>query len=141
HQPPFNRRGRRPASPAWIRIVPGRDARLGVARSPAHAATALLGPFPSQRAARGVVEAIQEAVPVARCSDPRRHPSGCAFGETGRCVAPGLPERRPAHDGLLAWLQEAVAGGGAALLEELDAQTAARAGTLRSVLRSAPDAM
>src|SRR5207249_3657161 len=104
HEPPYNRPGRRPVRPGWVRIVPGPLARLAVARSPAQAAGALLGPFPSQRAAREAVEAIQDAVPVARCSDPRQHPSGCAFGEMGRWVAPCLPEGRAAHDGLLAWV-------------------------------------
>jgi DNA polymerase III subunit epsilon len=141
HQPPFNRRGRRPPAPAWVRILPDRVARLGVVRSPAHAPSALLGPFPSQRAAREVLEAIRDAVPVARCSDPLRHPSGCAFGETGRCMAPCLPERRPGHDGLLAWVEGAVAGGGAALLEELDARMAAGAEMQRNDLRSDADAM
>lgn len=128
HEPPFNRadrvghRSQRPPRPAWVRIVPGQVPRLAVVRSPAHATSALLGPFSSQRAAHEAVEAIRDAVPAARCADPRRHPSGCAFGHTGRCLAPCLSERRPAHDRLLAWLQEAVASGGSEVLEALDAR-------------------
>jgi hypothetical protein len=114
-----------------VRIVPGRTARLAVTRTPRLAGDALLGPFPSQRAARDVLDAIQDAVPVARCADPRRHPAGCAFGEMGRCVAPCLPQGRPEHDRLLVWLRQAVADGGGPLLDRLDALMNARAGMLR----------
>jgi DNA polymerase-3 subunit epsilon len=131
YQPPYNRRGRRIPKPAWVRIVPGRTARLAVTRTPKLAVDALLGPFPSQRAARGVIDAIQDAVPIARCSDPRRHPAGCAFGEMGRCIAPCLPGRAPEHDRLLSSLQEAVDAGGAELLDHLDHLMNTRAGMLR----------
>jgi DNA polymerase-3 subunit epsilon len=131
HRPPYNRRGKRPPAPAWVRIVPGRIARLAVTRTPRLGCDALLGPFPSQRAARDVLDAIQDAVPVARCADPRRHPTGCAFGEMGRCAAPCLPQGRPEHERLLTWLREAVAEGGGPLLDRLDALMNARAGMLR----------
>jgi DNA polymerase-3 subunit epsilon len=49
----------------------------------------------------------------------------------GRCIAPCRPERRPAHDRLLAWVEHAVEDGGGLLLDRLDALMRARADALR----------
>lgn len=95
HQPRYNRRNRRSGrSPVWIRVAEGKVPRLVITRKASDQAPPLLGPFTSQKQAKGVLDALSDAYPLPRCSDPRKHPNGCAFGQMGRCMAPCLTGRQ-----------------------------------------------
>lgn len=68
HQPRFNRRGRRAIRPHFVRLSLGeRFPRLSVVRSDAGAGIHL-GPMTSQSEAKAVLESIQAALPIRRCT-------------------------------------------------------------------------
>ncbi|MCP2260097.1 DNA polymerase-3 subunit epsilon [Streptoalloteichus tenebrarius] len=89
HQPRYNRRSKFPHRAWWVVLTDEAFPRLSVVREPRETA---LGPFSSRNAAQEAVEALQDVVPVRRCTlriSPRR-PDGrpCALAEIGRCGAP-----------------------------------------------------
>ena len=93
YEPKYNRRGktwRRNAyitidpTEAWPRVKIVRAARPGDGRI-------YLGPFVSSARARLVKEALEEAVPIRRCTTPMRAGTRfapCALADMGRCLAP-----------------------------------------------------
>jgi DNA polymerase III subunit epsilon len=91
HEPRYNRRGKTWRKYAYLRIDTSEAfPRIKVVREPA-AVGAFLGPFPSSRHARLAKEALEEAVPIRRCTKSMgrsTHFSPCALAEMNRCVAP-----------------------------------------------------
>jgi DNA polymerase-3 subunit epsilon len=92
HQPRYNRRSRNPGKVHWVVLTDEAFPRLSVVSVPSAAAAMCLGPFRSRSDAALAVEAMQDAVPVRRCSQRirRRDPDGtpCALAELGKCGAP-----------------------------------------------------
>jgi DNA polymerase-3 subunit epsilon len=91
HEPKYNRRGKVWRKYAYLRLDPA-DAfpRLRVVREP-RGGGAYLGPFPSSRHARLAKEALEDVVPIRRCTTPMRASTrfaACALAEMGRCAAP-----------------------------------------------------
>jgi len=92
HQPPYNRRSRKPGKISWVTLTDEPFPRLSIVRTAPTRAAACLGPFSSRLAAQTAVEALQDAVPIRRCTarirrvDPDGSP--CALAELGRCGAP-----------------------------------------------------
>jgi DNA polymerase-3 subunit epsilon len=92
HQPPYNRRSRKPGKISWVTLTEEPFPRLSIVRTAPTRAAACLGPFSSRLAAQTAVEALQDAVPIRRCTarirriDPDGSP--CALAELGRCGAP-----------------------------------------------------
>jgi len=66
-QPRFNRRGKKPLRPSYVKLTNERFPRLTVTRTPA-ASDVTLGPFHSSAAAQLVCEAIETVVPLRRCT-------------------------------------------------------------------------
>jgi len=66
-QPRFNRRGKKPPRPSYVKLTNERFPRLTVTRTPASGDTTL-GPFHSAAAAQLVCEAIETVVPLRRCT-------------------------------------------------------------------------
>jgi DNA polymerase-3 subunit epsilon len=91
HQPPYNRRSRSPGKVSWITLTDEAFPRLSIVRS-VPSTLECLGPFTSRLAAQTTVEALQEAVPIRRCTARIRRiaPDGspCVLAELGRCGAP-----------------------------------------------------
>ncbi|SHF45108.1 DEDD exonuclease domain-containing protein [Streptoalloteichus hindustanus] len=89
HQPRYNRRSKFPHRAWWVVLTDEAFPRLSVVRAPRPTA---LGPFSSRNAATEAVEALQDVVPVRRCTTriSARRPDGrpCALAELGRCGAP-----------------------------------------------------
>lgn len=89
HRPRYNRRSKEPHRAWWLVLTDEAFPRLSLVRQPRDGA---LGPFPSRRGAQAAMEALQEAVPLRRCTEriPAREPKGkpCALAEIGRCGAP-----------------------------------------------------
>jgi DNA polymerase-3 subunit epsilon len=89
HRPRYNRRSKEPHRGWWLVLTDEAFPRLSLVRQPRDGA---LGPFHSQRAGQAAMEALQDAVPLRRCTDriPAREPQGrpCALAEIGRCGAP-----------------------------------------------------
>lgn len=112
HQPRYNRRSKRAAHPVWIALTDEPFPRLSVVRDPREKVR--FGPFPGREAAQLVVEALQEAFAVRRCSSRlsvRRPSAACALAEMGRCPAP-CDHRisRDEYGAVIAPLAEALAG-------------------------------
>jgi len=124
HAPPFNRRGK-----AWRRYVylkldlAEAWPRLKVVRQ-VKGEGAYLGPFRSRREAERAKEALEEVVPIRRCTRSMGKStrfSPCALADLGRCAAPcddrvtsegydslvqGLRSALIRPDGLLAALED-----------------------------------
>ena len=92
HQPPYNRRSRRPGGVCWVALTDEPFPRLSIVRSPPRQTAACLGPFSNRVAAQVAVDALQEVVPIRQCTTRirRRSPDGtpCVLAELGRCGAP-----------------------------------------------------
>ncbi|MFB9902448.1 DEDD exonuclease domain-containing protein [Allokutzneria oryzae] len=89
HRPRYNRRSTNPHRRWWVVLTEEAFPRLSVVSSPRAGA---FGPFSSHGAATEAVEALQDALPVRRCTQriPARAPKGapCALADLGRCQAP-----------------------------------------------------
>jgi DNA polymerase-3 subunit epsilon len=100
--PPFNRTGKRGKN-WYLKVAAGTRARASPVRCPKEDGSLYLGPFPSVRVVRTLLDALRDAAPIHRCSDPGRC-TGCVFSEMGRCVG----EDRGRHGTILAELAEAL---------------------------------
>jgi DNA polymerase-3 subunit epsilon len=91
HEPPYNRRGTTWRRYTYLKLDTSEAyPRLRVVREP-NGGGVFLGPFPSSRHARLAKEALEEAVPIRRCTTPMRaftRFAPCALAEMGRCPAP-----------------------------------------------------
>ncbi|MBK5224655.1 MAG: DEDD exonuclease domain-containing protein [Acidimicrobiia bacterium] len=91
HEPRFNSQVKRSSSYTYVKITVERFPRLSITKSVRPDGAVYLGPLPSNRAARLVVEAIQSAVPIRRCtarptSTPRAAP--CTAAQLGVATCP-----------------------------------------------------
>ena len=93
YEPKYNRRGKTWRRYAYLKIDPAEAfPRLKIVRaaSPSDGCT-YLGPFTTSSAARLAKEAIEEILPVRRCTtamSARTRFAPCALADMGRCVAP-----------------------------------------------------
>ena len=86
-RPQFNRAQRGRFKPAFLRLSAERFPRLVMARAPT---TGALGPV-TRATADAVREAIEEALPIRRCTDRigiKTRFAHCVLAEIGRCAAP-----------------------------------------------------
>jgi DNA polymerase-3 subunit epsilon len=91
--PPYNRSGKRRRS-WYLRVEPRRGkARLATARIPKDDGSIYLGPLPSMRVARVLLDAFRDAARIHRCTDPKRCTS-CPFGDLGTCAGADAAEQR-----------------------------------------------
>jgi DNA polymerase-3 subunit epsilon len=92
HQPPYNRRSRKPGGGCWVTLTDEAFPRLSIVRTPPERSACSMGPFPSRQAAQTAIEALQDAIPIRRCTTRirRNDPDGspCVLAELGRCGAP-----------------------------------------------------
>lgn len=92
HDPPYNRRSKRPDRLPWVRLTDEAHPRLSIVREVPPGAIAV-GPFSSRSTAQLAVEAMQQAIPLRQCTRrlpivPRSDAQGCMLAEIGRCSAP-----------------------------------------------------
>jgi DNA polymerase-3 subunit epsilon len=92
HEPRYNRRGKTWRRYAYLKVDP-REAfpRLKVVHGTRADGATYLGPFANSARARLAKEALEEVVPIRRCSTAmaaRTRFAPCALAEMGRCVAP-----------------------------------------------------
>ena len=91
--PPYNRAGKGRASWYLKVTVTARVPKLATARVKREDGSAYVGPVASARAARALMEAVRDALPVHRCREPAAC-RGCAFGEMRACVGPDMELHR-----------------------------------------------
>jgi DNA polymerase III subunit epsilon len=82
--PPYNRSGRRRSSWYLKASLRARVPKLSPARVPKDDGAVYFGPFNSLRVVRSLLDALRDALPLHRCSDPGTC-GGCAFSALGRC--------------------------------------------------------
>jgi len=91
HRPRYNRRGRNPERYCYLKLTRERFPRLSVVRRVQGDGARYLGPFGSTGQAELVKAAIEDALPLRRCSmriGARGGGSACALLELGRCLGP-----------------------------------------------------
>ena len=91
HRPRYNRRGRNPERYCYLKLTRERFPRLSLVRRVLPDGARYLGPFPSAGQAELVKAAVEDALPLRRCSQrlgPRGGGSACALLELGRCLGP-----------------------------------------------------
>jgi DNA polymerase-3 subunit epsilon len=92
HEPPYNRRGKGWRRAAYLKLDPTEAwPRLKVVRATTDDGAAFLGPFGSSARARLVKDAIEDVVPIRRCTTSMRASTRfapCALADMGRCLAP-----------------------------------------------------
>jgi DNA polymerase-3 subunit epsilon len=91
HRPRYNRRGRNPERYTYLKLTRERFPRLSLVRKVLPDGARYLGPFPSAGQAELVKAAIEDALPLRRCTQrlgARGGGSACALLELGRCLGP-----------------------------------------------------
>ena len=93
HEPKYNRRGKTWRRYAYLKVDPAEAfPRLKIVRAaPPGDGCAYLGPFGSSSTARLAKEALEEVMPIRRCTTAMRARTRfapCALADMGRCVAP-----------------------------------------------------
>lgn len=116
HDPPYNRRSRRPDRLPWIRLTDEPHPRLSIVRDVPPGVVGI-GPFASHASAQLAVEAVQQAIPLRQCTrrlpiQPRADAASCMLAEIGRCSAPCVePGAAAAYDQIVTTATEALTGG------------------------------
>ena len=91
HEPPYNRRSRRPARAPWIKLTVEAFPRMSIVREVRDDGADYAGPFGTRAAAAEAIEALHDALPLRRCTTRITIGSSspaCALAEMGRCGAP-----------------------------------------------------
>ncbi len=91
--PPHNRAGKRSAK-WYLKIHLGAKVpKLSPARTPREDGHLYLGPFASIRVVKTLMEGLQDAFAIHRCTEPARC-GGCAFSEMRRCAGAAPEDHR-----------------------------------------------
>jgi DNA polymerase III subunit epsilon len=91
HRPRYNRRSRNPERYCYLKLTRERFPRLSLVRRVQPDGARYLGPFGSAGQAELVKAAIEDALPLRRCTmriGARGGGSACALLELGRCLGP-----------------------------------------------------
>jgi DNA polymerase-3 subunit epsilon len=81
-KPPYNRRGKNESH--WYLKIVAAPPRVAPARAPKDDGAVYLGPYPSLKTARALLDAMRSALPIHRCAEPRAC-DRCAFHELRTC--------------------------------------------------------
>src|SRR5215218_1166681 len=114
HRPRYNRRSRNYERYCYLKLTRERFPRLSLVRRVLPDGARYLGPFPSAGQAELVKAAIEDALPLRRCTmrlGARGGGSACALLELGRCLGPctgAVAEER--YAALVATLEAALDG-------------------------------
>ncbi len=123
HEPKYNRRGKTWRRYAYLKIdLADAFPRIKVVREP-KGEGAFLGPFASSQAAHLAKEALEEAVPIRRCTKsmrPSTRFAPCALADMGRCPAPCDGRIDPEHYGELVRMLISSLSAPGGLLEALE---------------------
>jgi len=123
YRPRYNRRGRDPERYCYLKLTWERFPRLSLVRRVLDDGGRYLGPFVSAGQAELVKTAIEDALPLRRCTPrigPRTRMSPCALLDLGRCMGPCTGQVAPeAYGAVVARLEGALDGDPEALLAPL----------------------
>ncbi len=129
HEPTYNRRGTTWRRGAYLALDPSEPwPRIKVVRTVRSDGRHYLGPFANSARAKLAKEALEETVPIRRCTtsmgaSTRFAP--CALADMGRCLAPCDGRTDPERYGeLVRWLVSSLSTGPGELLEALERRMA-----------------
>lgn len=130
-QPRFNRRGKRQSKPCWVQLTTSeRFPRLSIT-SIAPTGAIAIGPLTSRRQAAVVIEAIQSAVPLRRCTTRISRSAipgdgaACASFQLGNAACPCSGATTEAdYNAIVATAARAMTGEHHLVLEPLEAKMA-----------------
>lgn len=92
HDPPYNRRSRRPWARSWVKVTVEPFPRLSIVNAVKDDGACYAGPFPRRQAATDAVAAVHEVLPIRQCTTRLARisaaASACLLAEIGRCGAP-----------------------------------------------------
>jgi DNA polymerase-3 subunit epsilon len=116
YRPRYNRRGRDPERRyCYVKLTRERWPRLSIVRKPLDDGAHYLGPFTSTAQAELVKDAIEDAIPLRRCTQAigvRKRGSACVLLELGRCPGPCTGQAdADQYAGQVATLARCLAGG------------------------------
>jgi DNA polymerase-3 subunit epsilon len=135
HRPRYNRRSRNPERYCYLKLTRERFPRLSLVRRVLPDGARYLGPFRSTGQAEQVKAAIEDALPLRRCTlrlGVRPALSPCALLELGRCLGPCTGTVAPdAYAAVVARLETALDGDPEPLLGPLRRRMAAYAAAQR----------
>jgi DNA polymerase-3 subunit epsilon len=128
HRPRYNRRSRDPERYCYLKLTRERWPRLSIVRRVLDDGCGYLGPFLSARQAETVKLAIEDALPLRRCTKAMTYRTRfppCALLELGRCLGPCNGQAdQAAYAAVVATLVAALEGDPGPLLEPLRAKMA-----------------
>jgi DNA polymerase-3 subunit epsilon len=128
HRPRYNRRSREPERYCYLKLTRERWPRLSVVRRVLGDGAHYLGPFWSAHAAEQVKLAIEDTVPLRRCTatiGARTRFGACALLELRRCLGPCTGQADPeVYARLVATVAGAIDGDPGPLLDPLKAKMA-----------------
>ncbi len=120
YRPYYNRRSRDPARYCYLKLTRERWPRLSIVRRLLDDGAHYLGPFTSTAQAELVKDAIEDAVPLRRCTQAigaRRRTSACVLLELRRCSGPCTGEAdADQYAGIVTTLARCLDGGDPNLL-------------------------
>lgn len=115
HDPPYNRRSKRPSSKAWVKVTAEPFPRLSIVTSVKDDGAAYCGPFPRRQSAVDAIAAVHEVIPLRQCTTRLARisatASACLLAEIGRCGAPCRGQQSVAEYAPLAERATALVGG------------------------------
>ncbi|WP_168581311.1 DEDD exonuclease domain-containing protein [Gephyromycinifex aptenodytis] len=92
HDPPYNRRSRRPENRPWVKLTHERFPRLSIVHRVRDDGATYCGPYPHRDAADAAIQAIHEILPLRSCTTRLARRSAevaaCLLADLGRCGAP-----------------------------------------------------
>lgn len=92
HDPPYNRRSRRPHARPWVKLTVEPFPRLSIVHGVRDDGATYCGPYPHREAATDAIAAIHEVIPLRQCTTrlARRgvRAAACLLADLGRCGAP-----------------------------------------------------
>ncbi|MDO5629874.1 MAG: DEDD exonuclease domain-containing protein [Mobilicoccus sp.] len=101
HEPPYNRRSRRPFARSWVKVTVEPFPRLSVVTAVRDDGATYCGPFTRRSAAIDAMAAVHEVIPLRQCTTRLARvaaaASACLLAEIGRCGAPCLGRQSPAQ--------------------------------------------
>jgi DNA polymerase-3 subunit epsilon len=133
-EPRYNRHGKTWRRYGYVKLTAERFPRLSIVREPRRDGATYLGPVPSA-AAKDIVDAIQSAVPLRRCTEtPAREPRGapCMPAQLGVATCPcSGAVSEPDYAGIAQRVRRGIEDEPALLLEPLERRMRDLAGEQR----------
>lgn len=101
HDPPYNRRSRRPHRHPWIKLTAEPFPRLSIVHAVADDGATYCGPYAARAGAEAAIAALHDVLPLRQCHDRlarvSRRASACLLLDLGRCGGPCIG-RQSWHD-------------------------------------------